>query len=172
MIKYIPIDKLMIELSHSWYRYTLEYQENDDFAIDDLPPLKDDDYPQAPEHVFRGKIYFDPIPSLKFTLGATYASAFFAKYGTIVPFYEFDYQRFDPLFSDAGSKTLIGGQHDNRIILNFRVDKYFFNDRLGIYLFASDLLSSPFTEGINQFHTVYPRQVGGMYGLGLKYSID
>jgi outer membrane receptor for ferrienterochelin and colicin len=172
VIKYIPMDKLMIELSHAWYKYTLDYQENDDFAIDDLPPLKDDDYPQSPEHVIRGKIYYDPIPSLKFTLGAIYATSHFAKYGTIEPFYQYDRQRFDPLFSDAGNKTLIGGKHDSRFILNFRVDKYFFNNKLDVYLFASDLLSSPFVEGINQFHTVYPRQVGGMFGLGLKYMID
>lgn len=172
VVKYIPMDKLMLELSHSWYSYTLDYQENDDFSIEDLPVLKDENYPQSPEHVLRGKVYFDPIPDLKFTLGAVYSSAFFVKYGTIVPFYEFDYQRFDPLFSDAGTKFLVGGEHDSRFILNFRVDKYFFNEKLDVYLYASDLLSAPFTEGINQFHTVYPQQVGGMYGIGLKYMID
>ncbi|MFO7657800.1 MAG: TonB-dependent receptor plug domain-containing protein [Bacteroidales bacterium] len=172
VVKYIPMEKLRIEISHAWYKYTLEYNENDDFDIEGLPSLESD-YPQVPEHVFRGKIYFDPIPDLKFTLGATYAGAFFVKYGTVVPFYEYDRQRFDPLFSDAGDhKALIGGQHDNRFILNFRADKYFFNNKLNIYLYASDLLSAPFTEGNNQFYAVYPRQVGGIYGLGLKYMFN
>ncbi len=176
IIKMKPADKLMLELSHSWFSYTLEYQENEDFDIDELTDserdLDNEEYPLVPKHVIRGKIYYDFLSSWKLTLGATYATAHYVKFGTIAPTYEFELQRFDPLYADGGNQIQVGGQQDNRFLLNLRIDKYFLNNTLNVYVYGSDILSKPFTEGNHQFDSVYPRQIGGMFGIGLKYMID
>lgn len=168
-------EKLQLELSHVWQSFTLELQENDEFDISELPAedlnLKIEEYPQTPEHVFRAKVYYDPTDDLRFTISGVYASAHWIRFGTIEPNYQFQNQRYDPLYSDGGVETFVGGRQDDRTIINFRVDKYFLDHQLNVYIFGQDILTKPFTEGINQIETIYPRQVGRMFGVGLNYSL-
>lgn len=175
IIKLVPANDLVIELSHAYYKYDLEYQENDDFDIASLSDgernLTADKYKQVPEHVLRAKFYYTLNKDWKFTLTSMYASAFYSKFGTVSPTYQYDNQRFDPLYGDGGNQVLVGGEHDNRLVLNLRIDKFFLDQKLGVFVYANDISASNFTEGINQFESLYPRQVGKMIGTGVSYRI-
>ena len=54
------ISNLFLEFSHTWFTYDLEYKENKDFDINALTEqqldLKDEKYPQLPEHILKSKI--------------------------------------------------------------------------------------------------------------------
>jgi outer membrane receptor for Fe3+-dicitrate len=175
IIKYKPLSKLLIEISHNYFQYFIEYKKNEDFDINALTAsqrdLVDEEYPLLPKNTFRAKIYYDVFDHLRFSLSTTYSTAFFSRYSNIYSTYQYEQQRFDPLYADGGNQTLIGGKFDNRFILSFKIEKSFLEDKLCLYLFGYDITSSPFVEGINQLNNAYPRQVGGMYGMGLSYSI-
>ena len=56
LVKYTPLTNLMIELSHSYYKGELYYQENEDFPdVDTEKNITDEDYPIVPRNVFRWK---------------------------------------------------------------------------------------------------------------------
>ena len=175
MLKLFPADDLILEFSHSWFKYNLEHQENDDFDINELTEndreLVDDKYKQIPEHILRSKIYYTYKNSLQFSITAMYASAFYTKFEIVEPTYSYELQRFDPLYSDGGKQVQIGGQFDNRFVFNLRVDKFFFDRKLNAFIYGNDLTAGVFTEGVNQLSSVYPRQIGSMFGFGLAYSI-
>jgi hypothetical protein len=175
IVKYQAMDNLLFELSHSWYSYGLEYQKNDDFDIEkDISEkqrdLVNDKYPQLPEHVFRAKAYYEMTEDFSISISSVYTTAFYVKYGTVNPTYQYDMQRFDPLYGDGGYQELIGGEFDNRFILNVKINKQFFDHKLNVYLYGYDITSSPFVEGVNQLATIYPRQVGSMFGAGIQYK--
>jgi len=174
VIKFKAKENLMLEFSHSWYSYKLEYQENDDFSTEAIEYT--DEYsetPILPEHVVRAKAYYDPIESLKISISASYASEHFVRQARIISTYQYEKQRFDPLYGDGGNQELIGGKKDNRLILNIRADKMFLQNKVDFYVYAYDLLNlQPFVSGINQLETAYPQQIGGYLGAGLKYMID
>lgn len=176
VIKYAPADRIMLELSHAWFKYHEELQVNDDFDIGELTDaqrdLVDEDNPKIPEHTLRAKVQYDLNDDWRFSISTLYSTSFFVKFGTLNSTYEYEQQRFDPLFSDGGNQSLIGGQHDNRFMLNFRVDKYFLNKKLNAFVYGYDVTSAPFTEGLWQLEIPYPRQVGGMIGAGLSYVIE
>ncbi|MBN2487008.1 MAG: TonB-dependent receptor plug domain-containing protein [Bacteroidales bacterium] len=175
VFKFSPLSDLMIELSHAWFKYTLEFQENDDFDLNDLSEtqkdLVDDKYKQVPENIVRAKIYYTLDKTWKFSVSSMFTSAFYTKFGNVSPTYQYDYQRFNPLYDDGGTQTLIGGQFDNRFVLNLRIDKFLLDQKLGIFVYGNDVTSGNFTEGINQLETIYPRQIGAMFGAGISYTI-
>ena len=172
VLKYYPVKDLMIELSHSWFNYSLEYQVNSDFPIAGLSNenLSRKDNPQIPQHVYRAKIYYTFNNDWKFTFSTVYSSAFDVKFGTVTPSYSYQNQRFDPLYGDGGTNYHIGGNMNSRLILNARIDKLFFNQKVDVYVFGYDMGSTPFTEGVNMLKTTYPRQVAGMFGAGVSYK--
>ncbi len=172
VIKYYPAKDLMFEVSHSWFNYSQQYQVNNDFSIAGLSSenLTRKNNPQIPQHVYRAKIYFTLNKDWKFTLSTVYSSAFDVKFGTITPSYSYQNQRFDPLYSDGGTNYQIGGNMNSRMILNARIDRLFFDQKLDVYVFGYDMGSTPFTEGVNMLKTTYPRQVGGMFGAGVSYK--
>jgi len=176
VIRYLPTSDIVFELSHSWFNYNLEFQENNDFDITTIPDkqkdLVDEKYPQIPQHILRAKAYYTLAKTLKLSVSGLYATAFNVKTGTITPTYSYEKQRFDPLYADGGNQVQIGGKFDNRLILNFKIEKLFIDNKLSVYLFGSDVTSAPFVEGVNQLETAYPRQVGGMYGFGLKFQVQ
>jgi outer membrane receptor for ferrienterochelin and colicin len=175
MIKMKALDNLNLELSHNYFQYNLEFQENDDFEIDEIPAeqadLVDDDYPQVPAHTLKLKLYYDVRDDLHFSLSSAYSSAFFIKYSTAIPYYQEELQRFDPLFSEGGNTALYGGRFDNRFILNLKIEKTFSDDKISAYIYANDFLSQPFVEGITQFLQIYPRQVGALIGAGVVFNM-
>lgn len=84
-------------------------------------------------------------------------------HGTIEPKYQYENQRFDPLFNEGGNTDLIGAKFDNRFILNFRIEKAFMDKNLSLFVFGNYITSKPFVEGVNQLETAYPKQVGGIF---------
>lgn len=173
IIKVTPIDNIMVELSHSYFSSNLEYQENEDFDISELSEsaidLSDNEFPTIPQHIIRAKLWLDLPKSTRLNVSTLYASKFFNRFGTIVPFYQPQNQRYEPLFGDNQYRELFGEQ-ENRLVLNCRIDKFFVDDKLNLFVFGNDILSSPFVESSNQIATTYPRQVGGMYGIGINYK--
>jgi len=177
VVKLLPTSDFMIELSHSWFKYTLEYQVNDDFdiysqeVVESTDKLVLDKYKQIPEHVLKAKFYYSLNQDWKFSITTMYASPFYVRFGTIEPTYQQQNQRFDALYGDGGNQTQIGGKHDSRLVLNFRVDKFFLDKKLGVFIYGNDITAGAFTEGVNQFETIYPRQVGTMIGAGVSYRL-
>ena len=176
VIKYIPTDVLSLEVSHSWFKYTREFQENNDFDIEELSDnqkdLVDEEFPTIPENVFRLKAYYTLNKSWKISMNTLYSTSFFTKKGTINPSYSYENQRFDPLFGDGGKQYIIGGQHDYRFVLNLKIEKYFMNNQLSIFAYGNDITNKGMVEGLNQFATAYPRQIGAMFGIGLTYNLQ
>lgn len=177
VLKIKPESNFMVELSHAWFAYDLEYQENEDFDIADLTPsqneLKDDEYPQIPEHIFRWKIYYDLDPGFRLTLTGMQTTAFFTRFGSVESTYSYESQRYDPLYGDGGNQELIGGKQTSRTVMNFRIDKFLMDDKIKVFVFGNDFLHArPFVEGNNQLETAYPRQIGAMFGVGVTYSMQ
>lgn len=175
LIKILPNKGFEIELSHSWYSTNLQYQQNPDFNISQLSSsqlnLNNNKYPTVPANVFRAKISYDLPWDLRIMVSGLYSSAFANTTGTVSNYYEYDLQRFDPLYGDqARTYKSVIGNNNSRTIINVKIDKSILNKKLDLFVFGNDITSSPFVESVNQLTTVYPRQIGGMYGLGVSYN--
>ncbi|WP_282037840.1 TonB-dependent receptor plug domain-containing protein [Saccharicrinis aurantiacus] len=173
IIKYQANSKLLFELSHSLYIDELYYQNNDDFEIDDFKDdrIDDNEYPTVPENVFRAKAYIDLPYDFKVTLTGLYATAYRNRFGGIESPYQEDMERFEPLYQQGYKTGNEIGANDNRTVFNFRIDRSFMNNSLNLFIFGNDVFSSPFVESVNQLQTVYPRQVGNMFGAGITYTL-
>jgi len=171
IIKYSPVEHLMVELSHSYYKSEVYYQENDEFESDPDKNIMDEDYPVIPANVLKWKVYYDMPKDFRLTVSGLQSSAFYNKVGTLDPSYQPYKQRFDPIFGALGYKERYG-QKENRTILNFRVGKFFMDKKFNAFVWANDILTDPFIESVNQLKTAYPRQIGRMFGLGLTYNLQ
>lgn len=173
VLKAIPVNGLELEFSHTWFKTDLEYQTNSDFDISGLPQIDDDNYPTVPSHVYRGSVSLDLPWKLKLNVTALFTSAFFNRFGTVTSPYEYDKQRFDPLYSDeifAYKNENVFGQNSSRKVFNFRLDKYMLDNKLDVYLYGTDITNEACVESVNQFYTAYPRQIGRMLGAGVTYN--
>lgn len=175
VLKFKPVQQVMLELSHSYFKYNLKYKENNDFDInslaDGLSSLQGNESPTIPEHIVKSKLYYDLPSNTRLTLSSVYTTAFFVRFGTIIPYYQKEQQRFEPLWGEGGNSELIGGKFDSRFIFNFKLEKAILNEKINLYLYGYDVLSSSLVEGVNQTETIYPRQVGAMFGAGLSYNL-
>jgi len=171
---------LLVELSHAWFDYEVNYQSDAPFDISNIGiDVRDSTWrPLVPENVFRLKAYYD-WNSWKFSSSLTYATEFNFKTADVESRWQFENQRFTPLYASVEyrrnqiNSEQIGGSLPERLIVNLRIDKSFAREKLNAYIYAYDLTNlDPFTEGINQLEIMYPRQVAGMIGLGLQYKLN
>lgn len=173
ILKYQVNKSLVLELSHTLFHNEREYKENDDFDITldtvQNSPLTDEEFPRVPQHIFRGRLKYSGPSGIHLTVSGLYATAFYNKFGTVNPRYQFDQQRFEPFFGDTAQAFDVG-RNDSRAIVNFKLNKTI-SDNLSVYLYGNDVFSSPFVESTSVLTLVYPRQVGRMIGLGLTFEI-
>jgi outer membrane receptor protein involved in Fe transport len=175
ILKILPAKGLTVELSHSMFAYKSEFQKNNDFDINTLTDIQkdlvDEEYPTVPRNIFRAKVSVDLPKEISLTFTGLYATGYYNRFGTVAAFYEYDLQRYDPLFSDKGMIKYAVGENENRTVVNFKLSKSMMDKKMNIYLYGTDILTSPFVESVNQLTTIYPRQTGSMFGLGLNYNL-
>lgn len=174
VLKMQAMKNLSFEISHNLFDYHLEYQDNNDFETDTIEYDKNN-HPILPKNTFKGKIYYDILPNLKFTFSGVVTSKYFIRNANIVPYYSYVNQRFETFAEETDNNvSIIGAKFENRIILNFRVDQMLLNGKMNLYAYVNDLTRlEPFVEGVSRWdNALYPRQVGGFVGIGVKYFID
>jgi len=176
VVKALPSQGFELELSHTWYVTELEYQANSDFDINVLPAadkkINDKSYPTVPTNVYRGSVSIDLPFDFKLSVSGVFTSAYYNRFGTVSSPYEYDSQRFDPLFSDRlllYKDKNVFGKNESRTIVNFKLDKYLLDKKLDLYIYGTDVTNNGFVESVNQFYTAYPRQVSRMIGGGVSY---
>ncbi len=173
IIKYQVTDGLFLELSHALFTSEREYKANDDFdvTLDTIQnsPLTNEQYPRVPQNIFRGRLKYAAPAGIHVSISALYATAFYNKFGTVDPIYQYEHQRWWPLFGDTGRAFQVG-RNDDRTILNFKVAKTF-SDNLSVYAFGNDVLSKAFVESTSVLSLVYPRQTGRMIGMGITFQL-
>ncbi len=173
MVSYQFMSGFLLELSHALFiDEQYEWQESEDFdpsIFNGATPTLSNELPAVPEHVVRGKIQYSDGSGWSVNLSGLYASAFYNRQEPFDAAYQFDRQRFEPLFGAPGERLPVG-RNDNRVIVNFKISKSF-GDNMTAYVYGNDVLKSAFIESVNALHTVYPRQVGRMVGLGLNLRL-
>lgn len=120
----------------------------------------------------RAKVYYDIFNDLILSFSGLYSSSFCSNFGTLDSRYQLEKQRFDPIFGEGGNEVLIGRKHDNRFMLNVRVGTYFMDKKLNVFAYGQDVTRKTFTENIWQLEFTYPRPIGAMFGVGLKYTLQ
>lgn len=174
MVKIKPKDNIMLELSHNWYSYNLEFQENDDFDVSGMTYMKDtEERPTLPTHTFRTKVYYDFSESFKLTASAIYATKHFIKGTNVDPSFNEITQRFETFSSGKESDKYVDELTNSKLIINARIDKSILDGKLNLFAYANDLTNLKSSiDGVTQFELVYPQQTGGFLGAGLKYTIE
>lgn len=162
-----------IELSHSWLVSTWEFQENDDFDINDANLIQDKDrtpdVPFTPEHVIRGQIDYSFGNGFKANAGVIYATEY-----NISNSYRFDDERYQNIASSSlepSSSTLVENV-DSRTIVNLRLEKSFLDNSLKIYLFGNDIFNEGAIANTFRARNATIHQIAGMYGAGLIFSLN
>jgi len=177
ILKFNIQNKVNLEFSHSWYQYSFGWQKNSEFDINNMSDyLKNslnETKPIVPQHIIRAKMSIQLPMKSKLTISSLFGTGYYNKFGTILTTYQPSLQRYTPIYQDV--KSIYNekySEHDSRLLINFRIDKYLFNDKLNVYLYGKDITSSHIVESVNQLVSVYPYQVGRILGLGINYIID
>lgn len=169
IIKIIPAKGTVIEFSHVYTEASWEYQENDDFDINDetvVDPSSIDrtpEDPKIPKHVLRMRGSFELPKGFRFNASILYAT----KFGTETN-YDFEQQRHPGILS--GSTGQLVAENNTRTIFNFKVEKNLLDDNLNIYIFGNDILNEGFVAGTTALSNVNLSKIGGMFGLGANYK--
>lgn len=168
VVQYIPSKKLSVNVSYTYTNSERSYQTNSYFTGISNYSFKQNGYPVIPYHVLRFNVCGYLKRGYSCNLGLLLSSKFLNSFETIVPQYQYEEQRFEPLWGEYTKNLKMFGENNHRLILNIKAVKKI-NDFLEIYLFGTDLLSKPFVESANQLLTVYPRQTGRFFGFGITF---
>lgn len=169
VIKIIPEKGTVFEFSHVYTEASWEYQENNDFDINDETEVDPDDIdrtsdtPKIPKHVIRMKGTFELPKNFKFNVSVLYATAF----GTEAN-YDFEQQRHPGILS--GTSGQLVAENNSRTIFNFKIEKNFLDDNLNVYLFGNDILNEGIVAATTILSNVTMSKIGGMFGVGANYK--
>lgn len=164
---------LSLEVSHSWLVSTYEFQENEDFDINDRNLLAQEeldrtpDVPFTPEHVFRARLKYAFADGFKLNASLIHATEY-----NIASNYRFDDERYQNIASVTLEDSPSTGieNRDNRTIVNLRLEKTLSSDRLRVYVFGNDILNTGNIENTFRARNSTIHQIAGMYGAGLIFS--
>jgi outer membrane cobalamin receptor len=174
MIRTSPMSNLTLEFSHSWVQSEWEFQENDDFDINNRSLLAEEnvdrtpDVPFVPEHIFRLRGSIDLPRSFNISTSIIQTTKFRTEAS-----YRFEDERYQNIISsdlEITPSTDIA-PNDSRTIVNLRIEKSLMNDNLSIYLFGNDIFNDGIIANTNNISNVTVSQIAGMYGIGLNYRL-
>lgn len=172
VIKFFPVSGLNIEVSHNWLDTKGEYQENNDFDINDptvVPPEQLDltlETPFIPHHIFRFRGSYDISSTFSISSSVVFASEFNTQAD-----YNYELQRYVSLLgSQFGESGTTVSKNSSRFIFNLRVEKKVLNEALSIYAFGNDVFNQGIIAQTNNLNNATLSQVGAMYGLGFNYK--
>ncbi len=154
--------KIVLELSHTWLKTKSEFQENDDWDVNELESR--DTIPSAPlipEHIMRLKIVYKPITDL--TIMAQFIAT---SYYNAQMRYRFETQNANSFTTAPGIDI---SSNVERYFLNIKVRKDFLDGKANVYLFGSDLLNGGKVETPIEFGVATPSQTARMIGIGGEF---
>lgn len=172
VLKVFPVSGLLLEISHNWLDTKGEYQENNDFDINDptvVSPEQLDRTPETPfvpNHIFRFKGSYDVSSSFNISTSVVFASEFNTQSD-----YNYELQRYVSLlgtqFGETGTTV---SENSSRFIFNLRAQKSFMDNAMSVYAFGNDIFNSGIIANTNNLNNVTLNQIGAMYGLGINYK--
>ena len=170
MVRFIPSPGTQFEISHVYTESNWEYQENQDFDINDpneVEPSEIDrttETPITPKHVLRLKGFFALPRNFNFDFGLIYATKFASENN-----YDYVKQRHPNIITpDSGTKIATNSE---RTIVNLRLEKKFLDDKLSVYAFGQDIFNEGKVANTELIRNVTLSQIRAMYGLGVIYKI-
>ncbi|UXP30792.1 TonB-dependent receptor plug domain-containing protein [Reichenbachiella agarivorans] len=171
VIKYNPLQGLILEASHAWTETDWEYQKNDDFDISGVTQNPTPATSFMPKHVFRFKVDysfgqgFNAVASLIQTSTFKTESAYYLeteRYPTLIE------NELSPATTPL--PTLVA-ENAPRTIVNLRVEKKLLDEKLSIYVFGNDITNSGKVADTDHLRYTTLSQIGAMYGAGLNYRL-
>ncbi|PIB34330.1 hypothetical protein BFP72_02280 [Reichenbachiella sp. 5M10] len=173
VIKFFPMQGLVIEASHAWSETTWDYQKNDDFDISGITEDPTPSTPFMPKHVFRFKADYSFGQGFNATASLIQTSSFWTE-----SYYYYDTERYPTLIEGqlptdppATPATLVA-KNSGRTIINLRLEKKLMNEKLSLYIFGNDITNSgnvADTDNIRNATTL--SRIGAMYGGGINYRL-
>ncbi len=175
IIKARPTSNLTLELSHTFLKTKIEYQENDYFDINGLTDEqinKTPDVPTMPENIIRFRASYDISSSLNISTSLVWASEFRTETK-----YRYENQRYITIYGEGkeainpiyNQGTTIA-ENSSRFIFNIRAEKNLLEDALSVFVFGNDIFNSGLIAHTDELHNATMSQIGAMYGLGVNYK--
>jgi outer membrane receptor protein involved in Fe transport len=154
VMRWLPFHGLRSEFSYSLYRSFLKGKN----GIADPNP----DYPNSPEHVFRTRQYWDPMPGLEVSGNLTWTSPY--NRGS------YNYNSLNGLtFGTPGSETK--DKPANRVILDLQVAKTMLEDQLSVGVWGHDLLAGDLLDVYNAGPGLLtPTRLSPTFGANLSWK--
>ncbi len=156
MVKFLPYEWLNLELSHAWFKSELEDKSGNKVAKEERP--------ETPEHIVRLKSFVTLPADVEFSIFSFYSTAY--QNGTA---YDYVAQTYPTGANPGVLKD--EDKADHRFVLDVKLEKKFLERKLGLYLWATDVLTTPFVEDATPTTTFLPKNTGRMYGGGVSYTI-